>query len=259
MRSVVRLVVASVTVTMLLAACASGTPECDARPVKAKLSEIARNYLKKQATYQWAHESLAQVMEDRVAFEFRAIRMTDRDKEVDTYQCSAELTAEVDGGKEGRWKRDFVYAVYKLEDADEDFGVEYDERGLYGLGAAAEKLNAIIWAPIQKKQKLDNAQKELQKVRDAGGVGTDTEKMHMDFVRNAGGEPPAVSAEQKRLAIQAMLKMNNPQRYYENVPADVLKQIRERVTRELAEHPLYNAYGEAITVEDLTEQNEGQE
>lgn len=242
-----------------LAGCASGTPGCDDRAVKEKLTEIARAYLNKQATYQWAHESLAQAMEDRIAFDFRTIRVTDRDKDIDAYQCSAELTAEVDGGKGGRWQKEFNYVVYSVEDADADFGVDYEEAGLYDLRAAAEKLNAIIWAPIQQQQKIEAAQKELQETRNAGGTGTNDEKMRIEFVRNAGGEPPAATEEQKRLAIEAMLKMYDPQRYYESVPEDVLKQVRERTARELAERPQYNMYGQPITVEELTGQAEAQE
>lgn len=257
MRKTARLVAVSLLATML-AACASGTPGCDDRAVKERLSEIARAYLNKQATYQWAHESLAQAMENRVALDFRTIRVTDRDKDVDAYQCSAELMVEVDGGKGGRWQKAFHYVVYSVEDADADFGVDYEEPGLYDLRAAAEKLNAIIWAPIQQQQKIDDAQKELQEIRNAGGTGTDAEEMRIEFVRNAGGEPPAATDGQKRLAIEAMLKMYDPQRQYENVPEDVLRQVRERATRELAERPIYNMYGQPITVDELTGQAEVQ-
>ena len=258
MKIATRLTVISI-VTAMLVSCASGTPDCADSQVKKKLSEIAENYLSRYATSPSAHESMPQAVKDRIAFEFRSIRTTEHDKDADTYQCTSLMTVELDGGAGGKWQRSLDYAVYTVEDKDSSFEVDYDKMALFALTDAADKLHAIIQAPIKRQEELQKWEKELQAIRNAGGTGTDVEKMRMDFVRNVGGEPPAATEEQKQLAIEAMLKMYDPQRQYENVPEEVLRQVRERVTRELAEHPQYNMYGQPITVWDLTGQTEGQQ
>ena len=222
---------------LALAACTSGTPECGSSQVNADLQEIAEERLTQAISHELSipvdkQEEMAEAIRARLTYTFSSIRTTDRDEGTDSYSCSTNLVVNVEGA-DRNWEGELSYEVYSVEDADSSYEVRYDPAGLgplaFGALAAKGRINIeadnVVNGPI--------LQNSLQEVRNAGRAGTQREREILESLTQRGLEAPAVTDEQKQLALAEMLKYEYPDLEYSNVPQEILDQAKVR--REQAE------------------------
>ena len=233
--------VASVGATLLLAACAGGTPECGSSEAKTDLQEVAEQRIAQTVGEFREHplitsDEFAAVVKDRLAFAFKSIRTLSQDEATDTYQCASVLSITIDGKEFSA--QDFEYDIYSVEDADRDYEMAYDPSSLNPLAAGTRRVGQEAALIADVKEVQPHYEAEIKKVREAGRAGTQRERELIDFLKQGGIKVPPATEEHRRLAIEEMRKMDYPGNVYSDVPQDVQAEAEARRERAFAEEQI---------------------
>lgn len=111
--------IGAVTMSWLLSACASHTPDCNDADSRALLDEIIEDT--------FAESAYGKELRPLVDYEVRGIRMLGHDKAVDSYECRATLAISAKNGTGKSMEHDFEYDVASVDDKDSDFEINYDD------------------------------------------------------------------------------------------------------------------------------------
>lgn len=235
-KSLLRL--ATVGATLLLAACAGGTPECGSSKAKADLREVADQRIAQEVGAIREHplvtsDEFATAVKDRLSFAFKSIRTLSHDEDTDTYQCASVLSVTVDGKVQS--EQDFEYDIYSVEDPDRDYEIRYDASSLSPLAYGAGRIGQEVAVTAEVKDVQPRYEAEIKKVRDSGRAGTQRERELISFLKQGGIEVPPATEEQRRLAIEEMRKMDYPGNVYSDVPQEVQAEAEARRARAFEE------------------------